>query len=318
MTPEIQNEVEIAPALSRELPPPLEPLEELSWNYWWSWAPDGAEVFRDLDPNLWQQCEQNPRLLLTQISDLRLAEVAADPSFAGRVQQLYRRFTEYMSDPKPWAKLPLSARTTTQNPIAYFCAEFGVHNSLPLYSGGLGILAGDHLKSASDLNMPLIALGLFYRFGYFRQRLSREDWQEEEYRENHTDELALHTVDDEQGKPLLIQVVMRGRTVSARVWRADVGRVQLYLLDANVPENNEGDRLVTGHLYGGGRGTRRVQETIIGIGGVRLLYSLRIEPRVFHLNEGHSAFLTLELTRRVMECDGVDFAEAAKRVREHC
>src|SRR5882672_283199 len=319
MTPDIKSEIQTGATITgRELPPTLAPLRELSWNYWWSWAPDGAEVFRDLDPNLWQQCEQNPRLLLTQISDLRLAQVAADPSFADRVQQLYRRFTEYMSDPKPWPKLPLAEEISRQNPVAYFCAEFGVHNSLPLYSGGLGILAGDHLKSASDLNLPLMAIGLFYRFGYFRQRLSRDDWQEEEYRENHTDELALHSVDDEQGKPLLIQVVMRGRTVSARVWRADVGRVQLYLLDANVAENDENDRLVTGYLYGGDRETRLVQEMMLGIGGARLLQRLGIVPGVFHLNEGHSAFLTLELAHQLIEREGLRFAEAARRVRERC
>jgi starch phosphorylase len=319
MTPDIKTDLRTGASLTgRELPPTLAPLRELSWNYWWSWAPDGAEVFRDLDPNLWQQCEQNPRLLLTQISDLRLAQVATDPSFADRVQQLYRRFTEYMSDTKPWPKLPLAAQISRQNPVAYFCAEFGVHNSLPLYSGGLGILAGDHLKSASDLNLSLIAIGLFYRFGYFRQRLSRDDWQEEEYRENHTDELALHSVDDEQGKPLLIQVVMRGRTVSARVWRADVGRVQLYLLDTNVAENSEVDRLVTGHLYGGDRETRLVQEMMLGLGGVRLLEALGVDPFVFHLNEGHSAFLTLELARQLIEKDGVTFNEAIDRVRERC
>src|SRR5262249_49211541 len=193
---------------------------------------------------------------------------------------------------------------------AYFCAEFGVHNSLPLYSGGLGILAGDHLKSASDLNLPLVAIGLLYRFGYFRQRMRRDDWQEEEYRENHVDELALKSVDDEQGKPLLIQVVMRGRTVAARVWRADVGRVQLYLLDTNVPENNEVDRLVTGHLYGGDRETRLVQEMMLGIGGVRLLQQLGIDPAGFPLNEGHSAFLPLELTRHVIASTGIRFGEA--------
>ena len=318
MTPEIRSDIttDISTAV-RELPPTLTPLRELSWNYWWSWA-DGSEIFRDLDPNLWAQCEQNPRLLLTQISDLRLAQIATDPLFVERVQQLNRRFTAYMGDRKPWAKLALPPHVTQQTPVAYFCAEFGVHNSLPLYSGGLGILAGDHLKSASDLNVPLIAIGLFYRFGYFRQRLRRDDWQEEEYRENHVDELALKSVDDEQGKALLVQVVMRGRTVSARVWRADVGRVQLYLLDTNVPENNEVDRLVTGHLYGGDRETRLVQEMMLGIGGVRLLEKLNIEPAVFHLNEGHSAFLTLELARHIIERDGVTFSEAMNRVRERC
>ena len=317
MTPETENEINQQFAM-RELPATLQPLEPLSWNYWWSWAPDGAELFRDLDPNLWQQCEQNPRLLLTQISDLRLSQMAADPSFTDRIQKLSARFNAYMTDSRPWPKLQLSPRITRQNPVAYFCAEFGVHNSLPLYSGGLGILAGDHLKSASDLNLPLVAIGLFYRFGYFRQRLRRDDWQEEQYRENHSDEFALHEVKDADGKPLLVEVTMRGRTVVARVWRADVGRVQLYLLDTNVVENEVTDRLVTGHLYGGDRETRLVQEMMLGIGGVRLLYSLGIEPYVFHLNEGHSAFLTLELARRVMECDKVDFTEAARRVREHC
>ena len=319
MSPDINSDIKTDISITgRELPPTLAPLRELSWNYWWSWGPDGSEVFRDLDPNLWAQCEQNPRLLLTQISDLRLAEIATDPLLAERVQQLHRRFSAYMADRKPWAKLALPSHVSRQNPVAYFCAEFGVHNSLPLYSGGLGILAGDHLKSASDLNVPLVAIGLFYRFGYFRQRMRRDDWQEEEYRENHVDELALRSVDDEQGKPLLIPVAMRGRTVSARVWRANVGRVQLYLLDTNVPENNEVDRLVTGHLYGGDRETRLVQEMMLGIGGVRLLQRLNIEPAVFHLNEGHSAFLTLELAREIIEHDGVTFAEAMTRVRERC
>src|SRR5882672_3830458 len=319
MTPDIKSEIQTGATITgRELPPTLAPLRELSWNYWWSWAPDGAEVFRDLDPNLWQQCEQNPRLLLTQISDLRLAQVAADPSFADRVQQLYRRFTEYMSDQKPWPKLPLAAQISAETPVAYFCAEFGIHNSLPLYSGGLGILAGDHLKSASDLNLPLLAIGLFYRFGYFRQRLSRAGWQEETYRENHSDELALHSVNDENEKPLLIEVVMRGRAVRARVWRADVGRVRLYLLDTNVAENEPTDRLVTGHLYGGDRETRLVQEMMLGIGGARLLQRLGVDPGVYHLNEGHSAFLTLELARQLIEREGIGFAEAAGRVRERC
>ena len=319
MIPDTKNAPKSQATLNgRELPPTLAPLCELSWNYWWSWAPDGSEIFRDLDPSLWHQCEQNPRLLLTQITDLRVAEVATDPSFADRVDRIYRRFREYMDQTKPWDKLALRPRVTSVNPVAYFCAEFGVHNSLPLYSGGLGILAGDHLKSASDLNLPLVAIGLLYRFGYFRQRMRRDDWQEEEYRENHVDELALKSVDDEQGKPLLVQVVMRGRAVSARVWRADVGRVQLYLLDTNVPENNEVDRLVTGHLYGGDRETRLVQEMMLGIGGVRLLQKLGIEPSVFHLNEGHSAFLTLELARELIESDGVTFSESMKRVRDRC
>src|SRR5438105_13849025 len=317
MTTDTQNDPETI-MRTRDLPRTLRPLESLAWNFWWSWAPDGAEVVRDLDPGLWQQCEQNPRALLAQVSDRRLAQMAADPTFSDRVRCLAELFETYMSDTHPSAKLNVAARITRENPVAYFCGEFGVHNSLPLYSGGLGILAGDRLKSASDLNLPLVAIGLFYRFGYFRQRLRRDDWQEEEYRENHTDELALRSVDDEQGDPLLIQVVIRGRTVSARVWRADVGRVQLYLLDTNLAENNEVDRLVTGHLYGGDRETRLVQEMMLGLGGVRLLQTLGVDASVFHLNEGHSAFLTLELARQVIEKDRVTFSEAMKRVRDVC
>ena len=319
MSTEIENHIEpVTSPRPRVLPPPLQPLQPLSWNYWWSWAPDGNEVFRDLDPGLWQQCEQNPRILLAQISDLRLAQVAVDPAFADRVQRLADGFSAYLGDARPWSKLQLAPRISGETPVAYFCAEFGIHNSLPLYSGGLGILAGDHLKSASDLNLPLVAVGLFYRFGYFRQRLRRDGWQEETYRENHSDELSLRCVNDEADQPLLIEVNLRGRSVCARVWRADVGRVQLYLLDTNVAENDQVDRLVTGHLYGGDRETRLVQEMMLGIGGARLLQKLGVNPGVYHLNEGHSAFLTLELTRQLIEREGVSFAAAAERVRERC
>src|SRR6266498_4479766 len=226
MTTETQHESETVQRM-RDLPTTLQPLERLAWNYWWSWAPDGAEIFRDLDPGLWQQCEQNPRASLVQASDLRLAQMAADPTFSDRVRRLSERFDTYMSDTRPSAKLNLASRITHQNPVAYFCAEFGVHNSLPLYSGGLGILAGDHLKSASDLNLPLVAVGLFYRFGYFRQRLNLGGWQEESYRENYADELPLELVKDPEQQPILIEMAMRGRTVRACAWRVSVGRIQL-------------------------------------------------------------------------------------------
>ena len=317
MATETQIEPETA-MRKRDLTATLQPVERLAWNYWWSWAPDGAEVFRDLDPGLWQQCEQNPRALLAQVSDLRLTQMAADPTFSDRVRRLAERFDTYTSDTRPSPKLNVPARITRENPVAYFCAEFGVHNSLPLYSGGLGILAGDHLKSASDLNLPLVAVGLFYRFGYFRQRLNREGWQEETYRATLPDELPLRSVDDEMGRPMLVEVSMRGRLVRARAWRADVGRVRLYLLDTDVAENEEVDRLVTGHLYGGDRETRLVQEKMLGIGGARLLRKLGLQPSVFHLNEGHSAFLTLELTRELIESEGLDFAAASERARERC
>jgi starch phosphorylase len=317
MNPDV--EIETKPGVrARQLPATLKPLDKLAWNYWWSWAPDGPEIFRDLEPGVWRQVEQNPGTLLAQISDLRLAQMAADPAFTDRVEVLSNRFDNYMSDTRPWPGLRVSEHVTPQTPVAYFCAEFGVHSSLPLYSGGLGILAGDHLKSASDLNLPLTAVGLFYRFGYFRQSVTTDDWQVESYTETYADELPLEPVTDNAGEPVTIEVSMRGRLVRARAWRAQVGRVQLYLLDTNVPKNDPIDRLITGHLYGGDRETRLVQEMMLGIGGVRLLSKLGIDPYVFHLNEGHSAFLALELTRKVMECDGVEFDEAARRVREHC
>src|SRR5687768_11718152 len=292
---------------------PLLPLEPLIWNYWWSWAPDGATVFRDLDPELWVECEQNPRQLLARVSPYRLAEASSDPVYLERVQRLADRFETYMN-----AAPDSTATITSEHPVAYFCAEFGVHNSLPLYSGGLGILAGDHLKSASDLRLPLVAVGLLYRYGYFRQRLRNDGWQEEHYGETHPNDLPLTLVKDVDDKPLRIEVLIRDRNVLAQVWRADVGRVALNLLDTNIPENVETDRWVTGHLYGGDRETRIVQEMLLGIGGVRLLRKLGVTPHVYHLNEGHSAFLTLELARELIEQKQLKMNDAIPVVRQQC
>ncbi len=291
----------------------LLPLEPLAWNYWWSWAPDGAAVFRDLDPELWEEYEHNPRELLARVSPYRLAEISSDPVYLERVQRLAQRFDTYMS-----AAPASTTAITREHPVAYFCAEFGIHNSLPLYSGGLGILAGDHLKSASDLNLPLVAVGLLYRYGYFRQRLRNDGWQEEHYGETHPNDLPLTLVKSDDDKPLRIEVLIRERNVLAQVWRAAVGRVTLYLLDTNIPENVETDRWVTGHLYGGDRETRIVQEMLLGIGGVRLLRKLGVTPHVFHLNEGHSAFLTLELAREVIQSERRGWSEAVDVVRRQC
>ncbi|HVF49627.1 MAG TPA: alpha-glucan family phosphorylase [Pyrinomonadaceae bacterium] len=301
----------------RGLPETLSALERLSWNYWWSWAADGAAVFRDLDPEAWEECEHNPRYLLAETPEFQLMKMATDPVYIERVRRLAARFDAYTSpDARTWAGEHARAITPT-NPVAYFCAEFGIHNSLPLYSGGLGMLAGDHLKSASDLGLPLVAVGLLYHHGYFRQRLRRDGWQEEHYGQIETGRLPLRLVRDAGGAPVRIELRMRGRNVVAQGWRVDVGRVALYLLDTNVAENNETDRYISGHLYGGDRETRCVQEMLLGLGGVRLLRHLRIEPHVFHLNEGHSAFLTLELARE-LTASGESFAQAAKRVRERC
>ena len=220
------------------LPSPLEALERLSWNYWWSWSAEGAGVYRDLDAELWDECEHNPRLLLSKVSEYRLAEMATDPVYLDRISRLAAEFDRYLNAAEVSTgnspERPLASTITAENPVAYFCAEYGVHNSLPLYSGGLGVLAGDHLKSASDLQLPLVAVGLLYHYGYFRQRLNRIGWQEELYGETDPAQLPLHQVNAEDGTPLLIEVLIRERSVRAQVWRADVGHVPLYLHDSRL------------------------------------------------------------------------------------
>ncbi|HWS56858.1 MAG TPA: alpha-glucan family phosphorylase [Pyrinomonadaceae bacterium] len=300
-----------------DTPETLAALERLSGNYWWSWVPDGPAVFRDLGQELWDACEHNPRRMLQEVSEFDLMRMLTDPVYVGRVRRLAEGFDEYMAEgARTWAA-EHAAGVRAERPVAYFCAEFGVHHSLPLYSGGLGILAGDHLKSASDLGLPLVAVGLLYHHGYFRQRLRRDGWQEESYNQIKVGDLPLRLVEGEDGQPVRVDLALRGRRVRVQAWRVDVGRVPLYLLDTNVEGNDDIDRLITGHLYGGDRETRCVQEIVLGIGGVRLLRRLGVEPHVFHLNEGHSAFLTVELARELTR-EGVDFREAAARVRERC
>ncbi len=300
----------------RKLPETLEALERISWNYWWSWSGDGAALFRDLDPQLWEECEHNPRRMLKETPAFNLMRMATEPLYIERVRRLAESFDAYTSATHTWATKHAGEITCT-HPVAYFCAEFGIHNSLPLYSGGLGILAGDHLKSASDLGLPLVAVGLLYHHGYFRQRLRRDGWQEESYGQISLPDMPLKLVEEEDATPLRLELSVRGRRVLVQAWRVDVGRVPLYLLDTNVAENHAIDQMITGHLYGGDRETRCVQEMVLGLGGVRLLRRLKIEPHVFHLNEGHSAFLTLELSRELTE-NGLSFEEAARTVRGRC
>lgn len=302
-------------SVSRELPGNLAALEAISMNYFWSWNTAGAELFRELDPTLWDKYEQNPRMLLKNIEELRLWQRSADRSYVEKVTKFAAAQEEYISaQPEP------RGRISAEHPAAYFCAEYGVHNSLPNYSGGLGILAGDHLKSSSDMNVPLVAVGLLYRYGYFRQHIGHNGWQEENYNDIFHSELALTPVADENGERITVMIHIRGREVYAQAWLARVGRISLYLLDTNIPENTDShDRLITGHLYGGDTETRIVQEKVLGIGGVRLLRKLGIDPSVYHLNEGHSAFLTLELAREFLAANPeADFSAANADVREKC
>ncbi|MBP9663653.1 MAG: alpha-glucan family phosphorylase [Pyrinomonadaceae bacterium] len=300
-------------SLNRKLPWALAELDRISMNFYWSWRPDGVALFRDLDPTLWDKCEQNPRLILNQIGNLRMWERANDAAYLERIRAFADDLDAYLEGA---GDSPAAARGSD---IAYFCAEFGVHNSLPNYSGGLGILAGDHLKSASDLDVPLTAIGLLYRYGYFRQSLRHDGWQEERYSDVFESELALTPVLDDNGERITVCVHIRGREVTAQAWLARVGRVSLYLLDTHLPQNSEVDRLITGHLYGGDTETRIVQEKVLGIGGVRLLRKLGIEPAVYHLNEGHAAFSTLELAHEYLAANlAQTFADAVEAVRPRC
>ena len=300
--------------LKRNLPENLRSLEAISANFFWSWQPEGIALFRDLDPALWDKYEQHPRALLRNVSELRLWQKATDAAYVDRLNRFNSRFEQYLAT----AQNAANAEKHTRQ-IAYFCAEYGVHNSLPNYSGGLGILAGDHLKSASDLNLPLTAIGLLYRYGYFRQRIAHDGWQKESYKDVFESELAITPVLGDDGERVTVSVHIRGREVVAQAWLARVGRISLYLLDTNVPQNSDVDRLITGHLYGGDTETRVVQEKVLGMGGIRLLRKIGLDPTVFHLNEGHSAFLTLELAREFLNTNpDASFADAVEEVRKSC
>lgn len=305
---------------SIKLPEPLKPLEHIAMNFYWSWHPEGEELFRDLDPVMWEKVGQHPQKLLSEVSELLLWEKATDADYLARLAAFDRKFQTYLSASDGFAQHPESVPAEASvAPIAYFCAEYGVHNSLPIYSGGLGILAGDHLKSASDLNVPLVAVGLLYRYGYFRQDISHDGWQEEHYTNIFGLGLAIEPVVGKDNERVKVMVRIRGREVYAQAWLAAIGRIRLYLLDTNIDDNHEIDRMITGHLYGGDTETRIVQEKVLGIGGVRLLRSLDIAPTVFHLNEGHSAFLTLELAKEFLEVNpGASFEVAIRIVRQQC
>ncbi len=294
------------------IPDRIKDLVRIARNLWWTWEPEAIDLFRRLEPKqiLWEQCYANPIRMLGLISQERLTELTTDDGFLAHLDRVALRLSSYMQG-GAWFAQTYPKSTLS---VAYFCAEFGIVEGLRLYSGGLGILAGDHLKSASDLGIPLVAIGLIYRRGYFRQYLNADGWQQEEYPEADYYNLPLTLERRPDGSPLLIEVDYPGRKVQAQVWRAQVGRVPLYLLDTDLPGNSLEDRAVTGYLYGGDRDMRIRQEFLLGVGGVRALAALGFEPAVCHLNEGHSAFLALERIRCAMEKHAVGFAVAKELV----
>ncbi len=289
------------------LPQPLQPLLAIANNVWWSWHPEAVDLFVRLDRDLWHSCNHNPVRMLGNCSQQALDEAARDEGFLTSMRRTLDALRRHM-DRTPW-------HTTLKEgdddlSIAYFCAEFGLVECLPVYSGGLGCLAGDHLKSASELGLPLVGVGLLYRHGYFQQYLNADGWQQEYYPDLDFANLPISRVRDDDGRQVKVCIQLPGRDVYIAVWKVCVGRVDLYLLDTNVPENDEADRGITSQLYGGDMEMRIKQEIVLGIGGVRALDACGIHPTVFHMNEGHSAFLALERIRRQIEQHNVSFDEA--------
>ncbi|MCG8365647.1 MAG: alpha-glucan family phosphorylase [Pseudanabaenales cyanobacterium] len=297
------------------MPQPLRYLADLAYNYWWSWTTERLSLFSIIDPNIWQTCNHNPVALLESVSYERLSQLAEDPQYLKRLQSLTQQFDAYMTEQDTWASRA-APQISPERPIVYFCVEFGIHESLPIYCGGLGVLAGDHLKSASDLGAPMVGMGLLYRQGYFRQRLNRSGWQEDYYIDSDFDHMPLELVRGEYGQPITVKLSIRQRMVRVQVWKARVGRVDLYLLDTDREDNDPIDRWLTGRLYGGNRETRIAQEVLLGIGGAKILQALEIEASVFHVNEGHAAFALLEIARQEMEQTGESFYDVEAKVRE--
>jgi starch phosphorylase len=290
-------------------------LHKLARNLWWTWDQEAQEIFQDLSPRCWQNLYHNAVAVLREVSDYELRIRLHEQEFARRVQAVLKAFNEYLEDPATWARQ--NAPALLKNPVAYFSAEFGFHETLPIAAGGLGILAGDHAKSASDLGLGFVGISLFYREGYFQQSINQDNWQTEYYTILNPNNLPVEPVLDASNKPIVCTVDITTSQVSFRVWRVNVGRIPVYLLDTNLPENPQQFRDLTLRVYGGDTTTRIMQEVLLGIGGVRLLRTLGVQPSVYHMNEGHAAFLTLELMREKL-AEGKSVGEALAQTRQQC
>src|SRR6059058_5826700 len=293
------------------LPATLEPLRDMSFNLWWTWEPSARRLFRHLDPELWGRTNHNPVRMLQLSRQSRLEELAQDKGFVREIKQVFEAFEKYLGRHDTYGKT--GAGSAIKNPIAYFSAEFGFHESIPNYSGGLGILAGDHCKSASDLDLKFVAIGLLYRHGYFRQQIDKDGVQQAINLNQNFYHLPIREVRRGETK-FVISVLILDREVFARVWELRVGRVNVYLLDTDIPENKAEDRLITAELYGGDLEMRMRQEIMLGIGGVKALSALGVDAEVFHMNEGHSAFLALERIRLNVVEKKLDFYAALQLV----
>ncbi|MCU0269168.1 MAG: alpha-glucan family phosphorylase [Acidimicrobiales bacterium] len=297
-----------AQALALRLPEPLRPLARVAYDYGWSWTPGGPEVFADLHPGRWRQCGWNPVRLLQEVAPRVLQRAAADPAFVERVDRLAGSLAAERRRP------PYDGVLTPAHPAAFFCAEFGVHSSLPIYSGGLGALAGDILKESSDLALPVVGVGLLYRTGYFHQRLDPSGWQQEYWLDTDPERVPAALVTDDDGSPLTVTVPLWDDTVEVQVWRVDVGRVPLYLLDTDLYTSDPVQRWITSRLYEGNRALRIAQYAVLGVGGARALRAMGIDPAVYHFNEGHPALAAFELHTHLRGV-GLDWDEAWEQMR---
>ena len=296
--------------INPKIPKRLARLDEISHDLWYSWDRSTRQLFARLDARLWNNVGHSPKVLLKRIDERRLTEAAADPGFLNSYQRMLSAYDSYLADDGR----DRTASVLGENDlVAYFCAEFGFHESLPIYSGGLGILAGDHCKAASDMRLPFVGVGLLYRQGYFQQKIDGEGNQQAIYQDSDFDDLPVNPVLDAGGAETCIDIELPGRTLKVKLWHVRVGKVRLVLLDTDLPGNAEADRRVTYRLYGGDREVRILQEIVLGIGGVRALGALGLRPTVWHMNEGHAAFLVLERIRQHMH-DGLEFEQALEAV----
>ena len=294
------------------MPEKLSRLPELAYNLWWSWNPVGRTVFKQLDLTLWRSTNHNPVQMLKEISTEELETAAKDSLFYSQYKKALMIYDKEMETEHSWFHQTYPDRTDMV--IAYFSAEFGLHNSLPIYSGGLGILSGDHAKESGDLGIPLIGVGFMYPQGYFRQRIPTHGWQEAVYEQIDLSQAPIQPAKDKDGNEIKISVQVGDQEVFARVWKVKVGRTRLYLMDTDVDENYAPNRELSARLYSGDSDLRLRQEIMLGIGGVRVLRKLGIAPDMWHMNEGHSAFLVLECIREKV-AQGMSFQEAADEVK---
>ncbi|MFH1122032.1 MAG: alpha-glucan family phosphorylase [Pseudomonadota bacterium] len=295
-----------------KIPQPIESIRALSENLWFVWNYEGEGLFRQMDSDLWEDTRENPVEFLGRLKQSELQSLAVDEGFCAHLERVKQQFDRYMIE-KP--NLKVFGEKGRPFLVAYFTAECAVADCLPIYSGGLGILAGDHLKSASDLNLPVIGVSLAYQKGYFRQYLIQDGWQMESYPVNQFPTMPVSLVKNPEGIPIKISIDLKGEEVKVQAWRVNIGRTRLFLLDTNLKENSDWAKDITSQLYGGDREMRIRQEIILGIGGVRMLRAMGVEPAVFHMNEGHSAFAVFERIRQLREDPGLSFNEALELVR---